>query len=106
MTFKAKVRVASALWLVLAVVVWNVIFDRVIVLAGRRYVYDAAVSAQQGVYLSIDTEMRPAVRRGVWLASAASLPIAIVGLAAVQFAARRYRLSVSPKTANARGSFE
>ena len=45
MTLTTRVRVASALWLVLAAVVWNVIFDRVIVLAGRRYVYDAALSA-------------------------------------------------------------
>ena len=47
MTFKARVRLASALWLVLAMIVWNVIFDRVIVLAGRRYVYEASAAARR-----------------------------------------------------------
>ncbi len=97
MTFKTRVRIASALWLVLALIVWNVVFDRIIVLAGRRYVYDASVSVQDGVYLPISTEMRPAVRRAVSLASAAALPIAIVGLAAVQFAAHRHRRRTSSR---------
>ncbi len=98
MTFKARVRIASVLWLVLAMIVWTVVFDRVIVLAGRRYVYDASMSAQHGAYLPISAEMRPAVRRAVWLASAASLPIAIVALAAVQLAAYRHRRRTSSRT--------
>lgn len=91
MTFRIRVRVAAALWLVLAGVVWNVVFDRVVVLAGRRYVRDAAMSWQRGVPIPIDLYMRPAIRRGVWLASAVALPIAAGGVAAVQLAARRYR---------------
>jgi hypothetical protein len=99
MTFKAKVRIASTLWLILAVVVWNVVFDRIIVLAGRRYVYDANMSVQRGVYLPVSSAMPPAVRRGVWLASAVSLPIAIVGVAAVQLAARRECRAASSRNA-------
>jgi hypothetical protein len=33
--------IALVLWAVLAAVVWNVVFDRVVVLAGREYVYAA-----------------------------------------------------------------
>ena len=88
MTTSRKVRLAAALWLVLAAVVWNVVFDRVIVLAGRRYVYDASLAARAGRHLPIDGSMRPAVARGVWLASGVSIAIAVFGMAAVVLAAR------------------
>src|SRR5258707_1364632 len=59
-------KVATALWIAWAVVVWNVVFDRVLVLAGRRYVYDAAMAAQAGHYLLINDVMRPAMPRRCW----------------------------------------
>jgi len=40
-------RVAVALWIALAVVVWNVVFDRVLVVAGRQYVYAATIAARR-----------------------------------------------------------
>jgi len=84
------VRLAILLWVVLGGVVWNVVFDRVLVLAGRRYVHAAAVSFQRdGVYLEIDDWMRPAIERGVVLATVAGLSTAGVGLAAIAFVARR-----------------
>ncbi len=84
MTTRSKARIAVALWLVLAFAVWNVIFDRVIVLAGRRYVYEASAAARRGErYLPIDERMPPAIRRGVWLASAVAAPIALFGVVAV-----------------------
>jgi hypothetical protein len=101
-----KVWLAAVLWLVLAAVVWNVVFDRVVVLAGRRFVHDATVSARAGVYLRIDDTMRPAVADGVRLASLVSVPIAILGLAAVSLASRRDRRSTSSKNDSARGSFD
>jgi hypothetical protein len=73
---------AIVLWIVWAFAVWNVVFDRVLVLAGRRYVYAAAVSANQShTYLRIDDWMRPAITRGVWMASGAAALI-LAGLAA------------------------
>ena len=87
-----KARVAVALWLVLAFLVWNVVFDRIIVLAARRHSYAATVALRQtGTYLRIDDAMRPAVVRGVWAASAAGIAIAGFGVAAVALAARRER---------------
>jgi hypothetical protein len=76
-------RLAVALWIVWAVVVWNVVFDRVLVEAGREYVRTAmAAAAGHGPYARIDDAMRPAVPRAVALASAAAGVIVAVGLVA------------------------
>lgn len=71
-------RVAAALWLVLAVVVWNVVFDRMLVLAGRRFVHAAAVTAGAGQpYLLVDPWMRAATaaafRTATWVATSTLL---------------------------------
>ena len=99
-----KTRLAIGLWLALAFAVWNVIFDRVLVLAGRRYVYEAAIAGRADAYLTIDSAMRPAIRRGFWLASAAAAPIAVFGTVVATLAERRYRRSTSSKNETARGS--
>lgn len=84
--------VALALWIALAVVVWNVVFDRVLVLAGRRYAYAAARAARvPEAYLRVDDWMRPAAARGVRLASVAAGLVLAVGLVAVPLAARSKR---------------
>jgi CTP:molybdopterin cytidylyltransferase MocA len=84
-------RLARVLWIAWALVVWNVVFDRVIVVAGRSYVAAAyrASADPSARPLNMDDWMQPAVRRGVWLASAAAGAIALTGLASVRFAARR-----------------
>jgi hypothetical protein len=86
---------AIILWVAFAFAVWNVVFDRVLVLAGRRYVYAAAVSANQShTYLRIDDWMRPAVTRGAWLASgAAALILAVLaaGLLLQNLLEKRHR---------------
>jgi hypothetical protein len=85
-------RLALALWLTLAIVVWNVIFDRVLVLAGRRYVVAASAAAAAGQpYVLIDPWMRPAIGHGIWIASSVSLAILVFGLIAVWIAAHRDR---------------
>jgi hypothetical protein len=82
-------RVAVALWIAWAVVVWNVVFDRVLVEAGREYVGTAlAAAAGAGPYARIDDVMRPAVHRAVALASAAAGVIVAVGLMAFRRAGR------------------
>jgi hypothetical protein len=89
---RRSARIALTLWIVWAVVVWNVVFDRVIVVAGRRYLGAAAVAAQAGgPYARIDDWMRPAVGAGLWTASAAAGVIVIVGVLGVRWAAARQR---------------
>ena len=82
-------RVAAALWLVLAFAVWNVVFDRILVLAGRRYAFAAVTAVQNGHdYVRIDDWMRPATVYGIRVASLVALAIALVGLIAVAIASR------------------
>ena len=102
--FRRKTTVAMVLWLALAFAAWNVIFDRVLVLAGRRYVHDASVASRASSYLTIDSAMRPAIRRGFWLASAVAVPIALFGTIAATLAERRYRRGTSSKNEIARES--
>jgi hypothetical protein len=82
-------RVAVVLWIVLAVVAWNVVFDRVLIDAGREYVRTAADAARgAGPYARIDDYMRPVIPRAVVLASAVAGVILAVGFAAFRWSAR------------------
>ena len=83
-------RIARALWIAWAVLVWNVVFDHEIVVAGRSYIAAAALAAAvpAGRFANMDHWMRPAVSRGFWIATAAGAAVLITGLAAVQRAAR------------------
>ena len=78
-------RLARALWITWAVIVWNVVFDHVIVIAGRRVVAAAGLAAT----VAIDDFMRPALTRGLWTATAASAAILIIGLTSVELARSR-----------------
>lgn len=86
---RRAVRVAVALWITLAVVAWNVTFDRVIVEAGRAYIRAARESAKSGFYLDVGKWMDAAIVHGLWVASALSVTILAVGLPATRFASRR-----------------
>jgi hypothetical protein len=85
-------RLAAALWLVFAFVVWHVRFDRAIETAARTYL----VTQHQYVLgrapsVSIDTAMRPAATAAALDATRWSAVIAVTGLTAVVWAARRPR---------------
>jgi hypothetical protein len=79
--------IARALWIVWAFLLWNVVFDYVIVVAGRRYI--AAAETAGVPRANADAYMRPAVTRAVWIASAAAGGVLATGLAAVGAARRR-----------------
>ena len=82
--------IALTLWIVWAIVVWNVVFDYVIVAASRHYVSAAIPAAQSGPYVRMDDWMAPAITRGMWLATAASATILLVGLTAIRFASANH----------------
>lgn len=87
--------IAVVLWLVFAFLVWNVIFDRMIVLAGRRYSHDAAVFYRTtGRYLLINDVMRPAVAHASRVATAVAAAVVAVSMVLIRFAAKR--LPASP----------
>ena len=81
-------RLARALWILWAVLLWNVVFDHVIVVAGRSYIAAAGRAAVRAdaPRANMDAFMRPAVARGLWIASAAGGAVLIVGLAGVHMA--------------------
>jgi len=84
---RAAARLARALWVLWAVVVWNVVFDQVIVRAGRQYI---AAAGRAGVSRSarpdMDAFMRPAVTRALWIATASGGLVLLVGLAVLRAA--------------------
>jgi len=85
----SRARIAAALWIAWAIVVWNVVLDQTIVLAGRRYIVAAVGAAQgPGSYARIDDWMRPAVARGVWLATAIAAAILFLGFIFLRLATR------------------
>ncbi len=82
-------RIAVAFWIVLAVVAWNAVFDRVLIEAGRDYVRTAADAARgSGPPARIADYMRPAIPRALVLASAVAGVILAVGFAAFRWSAR------------------
>ena len=90
-------RIARVLIVAWAVIVWNVVFDHVIVVAGRNYIAAAKAAAaprpgsgqaSAAPFANMDDWMKPAVSRGVWIATAAGGAILAAGLAAVHRVAR------------------
>ena len=79
------VRVARALWIAWAVIVWNVVFDQVIVRAGQRLIDEAGRAA---IGINLDDFMRPAATRGLWIATLAASAILVVGLSSIQLTTR------------------
>jgi hypothetical protein len=86
---RAAARLARVLWTLWAVIVWNVVFDHVIVRAGRDYIAAAGRAAiSHAARPNMDAFMRPAVTRGLWLATASGGLVLIAGLASVRAAVR------------------
>jgi hypothetical protein len=85
---RRAVRIAQCLWAAWAVIVWNVVFDHVIVVAGRDYLAAAGAAALNGPYPSMDHWMRPAVTHGLWMASASAACILVAGFIGFTFAER------------------
>ena len=85
-------RIARALWIAWAVIVWNVVFDHVIVEAGRSYIVAAELAAASSTYVKMDDWMRPAATRAFWVASVSAAAILLIGLATARLAARAQQL--------------
>ena len=87
-----SIRFAAVLWLIFALVVWNVVFDRIVVVAGREFVYAAAASAAtSSSYVLAEPWMRAAQQRALWQATVAALLVAAVGATGIAVAVRRER---------------
>ena len=91
-----SVRIARALWVIWAVLAWNVLFDHVIVVAGRDYIAAAdraaaSVDARRpgSTFENMDARMRPAVSRAFWTATASAGVILLSGAALGRLAQHR-----------------
>jgi hypothetical protein len=82
-------RIAQVLWVAWAVVVWNVVFDLIVVRAGRAYINAAIAVRGNGPYPRADDWMGAAVTSGFWIATAAASAILLVGFVAIRAASRR-----------------
>ena len=99
---RTSARLARALWIAWAVIVWNVVFDHEIVVAGRDYIAAArAAAGAAGPFANMDEWMRPAVTRGFWMATAAGAAVLLTGFAAVSLSARSAAPRASRGVANA-----
>jgi len=93
--FNRRARIAVGLWIAWAVVVWNVVFDHAIEIAGRAYLHTAAVAAQSGApYARIEDAMRPGAATAFWTACGAAgvilaIGFGILGLAGLGLAGRQ-----------------
>jgi hypothetical protein len=85
-------RLARLLWIAWALIVWNVVFDHVIVSAGRQYIVAAERAVRETApvphFEKMDDWMRPAVTRALWTATAAAVSILVIGLSTIHVAAR------------------
>ena len=86
---RKRVRLAAILWLLFAFVVWNVVFDRILVIEGRAYVYTAAVAVSKSApYVLAGPWMRAAQSRALWTATAAAGGVLAAGIAGFAVALR------------------
>jgi len=99
---RTSARLARALWIAWAVIVWNVVFDHAIVVAGRDYIAAArAAAGAAGPFANMDDWMRQAVTRGFWMATAAAAAVLFTGFAAVRVFGRAAAPRASQGATNA-----
>jgi len=81
-------RAAVWFWIVLAFVVWNGVFDRVIIDAEHESISLAVAAEGSGPYVKIDDTMRPAEWRALWRATASAGVVLAAGFVASRLAKR------------------
>jgi hypothetical protein len=85
-------RLALALWIVLAIVVWNVVFDHLIVVAGRHYIGAAVRAAHEGrEYVLAGPWMQAAARDAAGIATSAGIAILLLAWMGLHVAKRSER---------------
>ncbi|MCX6552997.1 MAG: hypothetical protein NTY02_18685 [Acidobacteria bacterium] len=95
--WRRRWRIAAWLWAAFAIVVWNVVFDAVVIQSGRDYLTQQALHQQgRGPAVTIPQVMRPGIRAGLRLATFSGGGVAAVGAAGV-WLARRRRLATRPR---------
>ena len=83
---------ALAVWTAFACVVWNVVFDRVLVVAGRQYVAAAVVAdGTSDLRPRLEDWMLSAQRQALGAATTAAAGVLAIGFIPIGFLVRRAR---------------
>jgi hypothetical protein len=90
--WRVRFRASLIAWAVFAAVVWNVVFDAVVIQSGRDYLTRQALHQKgEGPAVTIPQVMSPGVARGARVATLAGGAVAACGACAVGLVARRRR---------------
>jgi ABC-type Fe3+ transport system permease subunit len=90
--WRVRFRAALVAWAAFAVVVWNVVFDAVVIQSGRDYLTLQALHQKgEGPAVTIPQIMYPGVAHGAQVATLAGGAVAACGACAVWLVARRRR---------------
>ncbi len=85
-------RAAILAWAACGFVVWNVVFDAIVIRSGRDYLTRQALHQQgRGPAVTIRTVMDPGVARAVRTATVSGSAVAAAGVSATWLASRRRR---------------
>jgi hypothetical protein len=83
-------RAAVLAWSACAFVVWNVVFDAIVIQSGRDYLTRQALHQQgRAGAVTIRDVMLPGVARAAWTATLSGCAVAAAGLSASWMASRR-----------------
>ena len=90
--WRIRRRAAILVWAVLVVVLWNVVFDWVVIQSGRDYLTQQVLHQQgRGPAVTIPGVMRPAVARGAGLATLVAGGVTACGVLLIGAAAWQHR---------------
>jgi hypothetical protein len=88
-------RILVVIWIVLAVALWNAIFEMLVIQGVNQYLYRAAMhDAGRAPFVAIGTIMDPAIYRATWVAT---MWTSVVLLAAMLTLRRPRELPRSPE---------
>jgi hypothetical protein len=78
-------RTAVALWLIIAVVVWNGLYDELLARSAETYLYRQALfQAGRGPWVDLGTAMQVAVRDAAWLSTLWASILLLAGMATIR----------------------
>jgi hypothetical protein len=84
--------VAILLWAACVIVIWLVIYDRSVLVAGLTFTREQVLRHQQGLPVtSIHDGFSPLVREAAWRATLWVSPLAVAALGAIYYTSRRTR---------------
>jgi hypothetical protein len=90
-------RIAVALWVIIAVVAWNGLYDELLARSTETYLYRQALfQAGRGPWIDLATAMQIAVRDAAWLSTLWASILLLAGMATIRLASSHSSKPASP----------